>query len=187
MQRHVPSTPQGKTKKTKKIQKKKKRCSVQCSPRQKQKQKQKKKNGKNNNKKNEVSGCNIFLHLSPQLAISERERETMLSTEMRQRRPIPATEAGSSSDRYTDESRDRRRKDNVGEAEDKGLRWFLPLLVLGCLRHMSATSNIVHDCDEVFNYWEPLHYVLYKSGFQTWEYRFVPFFFFLFTAAPLLS
>lgn len=106
-----------------------------------------------------------------------RERETMLSAEMRQRRPKPATEAGSSSDRYTDESRDHRRRDNVGEAEDKGLRWFLPLLVLGCLRHMSATSNIIHDCDEVFNYWEPLHYVLYKSGFQTWEYRFVPFFF----------
>lgn len=38
------------------------------------------------------------------------------------------------------------------------------------LRYMSATSNIVHDCDEVFNYWEPLHYLLYKSGFQTWEY-----------------
>ncbi|KAF3326844.1 dol-P-Man:Man(6)GlcNAc(2)-PP-Dol alpha-1,2-mannosyltransferase isoform X1 [Carex littledalei] len=94
----------------------------------------------------------------------------MLSAEMRQRRPKPATEAGSSSDRYTDESRDRRRRDNGGEAEDKGLRWFLPLLVLGCLRYMSATSNIVHDCDEVFNYWEPLHYVLYKSGFQTWEY-----------------
>lgn len=35
---------------------------------------------------------------------------------------------------------------------------------------MSATSNIIHDCDEVFNYWEPLHYLLYNSGFQTWEY-----------------
>ncbi|XP_020244579.1 dol-P-Man:Man(6)GlcNAc(2)-PP-Dol alpha-1,2-mannosyltransferase [Asparagus officinalis] len=44
------------------------------------------------------------------------------------------------------------------------------MLALGLLRHMSASSNIVHDCDEVFNYWEPLHYVLYKSGFQTWEY-----------------
>ncbi|KAJ1687584.1 hypothetical protein LUZ63_018974 [Rhynchospora breviuscula] len=94
----------------------------------------------------------------------------MLSAEMRQRRPRPATEDKSSSDRNTDESRDRRRRNEVGEGEDKGLRWFLPLLVLGCLRHMSATSNIVHDCDEVFNYWEPLHYLLYKSGFQTWEY-----------------
>lgn len=55
--------------------------------------------------------------------------------------------------------------------EDKGLRWFLPVVALGMLRYMSATSNIIHDCDEVFNYWEPLHYLLYKSGFQTWEYR----------------
>ncbi|CAA6665615.1 unnamed protein product [Spirodela intermedia] len=43
-------------------------------------------------------------------------------------------------------------------------------MALGVLRYMSATSNIIHDCDEVFNYWEPLHYLLYKSGFQTWEY-----------------
>ena len=26
------------------------------------------------------------------------------------------------------------------------------------------------DCDEVYNYWEPLHFLLYSSGFQTWEY-----------------
>lgn len=46
----------------------------------------------------------------------------------------------------------------------------MPLFALGMLRYMSATTNIVHDCDEVFNYWEPLHFLLYKSGFQTWEY-----------------
>jgi len=33
----------------------------------------------------------------------------------------------------------------------------------------SFLSNI-SDCDEVFNYWEPTHYLLYNSGFQTWEY-----------------
>ncbi|EPS64624.1 hypothetical protein M569_10155, partial [Genlisea aurea] len=53
---------------------------------------------------------------------------------------------------------------------DRGLGWFLPLVSLGLLRYMSASSNIIHDCDEVFNYWEPLHFLLYKSGFQTWEY-----------------
>ena len=31
--------------------------------------------------------------------------------------------------------------------------------------------NIIHDCDEVYNYWEPLHYLLYGYGKQTWEYR----------------
>ncbi|KAI4388260.1 hypothetical protein MLD38_000603 [Melastoma candidum] len=46
----------------------------------------------------------------------------------------------------------------------------MPLLALGILRYISATSNIIHDCDEVFNYWEPVHFLLYKTGFQTWEY-----------------
>ena len=26
------------------------------------------------------------------------------------------------------------------------------------------------DCDETYNFWEPLHYVLFGSGMQTWEY-----------------
>jgi alpha-1,2-mannosyltransferase len=26
------------------------------------------------------------------------------------------------------------------------------------------------DCDEVYNYWEPLHFLLFGTGFQTWEY-----------------
>lgn len=39
------------------------------------------------------------------------------------------------------------------------------------VRGYSASRNLVHDCDEVFNYWEPLHYLLYGYGFQTWEYR----------------
>lgn len=38
-------------------------------------------------------------------------------------------------------------------------------------RLLSAWLNIIHDCDEVFNYWEPLHYLLYGYGLQTWEYR----------------
>ncbi|KMT13175.1 hypothetical protein BVRB_4g085810 [Beta vulgaris subsp. vulgaris] len=59
---------------------------------------------------------------------------------------------------------------SAGTGADGGLGWGLPLFALGMLRYMSATSNIIHDCDEVFNYWEPLHFLLYKSGFQTWEY-----------------
>ncbi|KAL3643765.1 hypothetical protein CASFOL_014580 [Castilleja foliolosa] len=43
-----------------------------------------------------------------------------------------------------------------------GFEWFLPLVSLGLLRYMSASSNIIHDCDEVFNYWEPLRFLLYK-------------------------
>uniref|UniRef100_A0A915E6S3 Mannosyltransferase n=1 Tax=Ditylenchus dipsaci TaxID=166011 RepID=A0A915E6S3_9BILA len=29
---------------------------------------------------------------------------------------------------------------------------------------------IITDCDEVYNYWEPLHLLLFGRGFQTWEY-----------------
>ncbi|EPS41638.1 hypothetical protein H072_4458 [Dactylellina haptotyla CBS 200.50] len=35
---------------------------------------------------------------------------------------------------------------------------------------VSATFAIIPDCDEVFNYWEPTHYISYGSGLQTWEY-----------------
>uniref|UniRef100_M4B6B5 Mannosyltransferase n=1 Tax=Hyaloperonospora arabidopsidis (strain Emoy2) TaxID=559515 RepID=M4B6B5_HYAAE len=37
-------------------------------------------------------------------------------------------------------------------------------------RAVSALVNPIADCDETFNYWEPLHYLLYRFGFQTWEY-----------------
>uniref|UniRef100_H2YLZ4 Mannosyltransferase n=1 Tax=Ciona savignyi TaxID=51511 RepID=H2YLZ4_CIOSA len=34
----------------------------------------------------------------------------------------------------------------------------------------SALMNNITDCDETYNYWEPLHHLLYGEGFQTWEY-----------------
>ncbi|KAL8129798.1 hypothetical protein V2J09_018953 [Rumex salicifolius] len=91
-----------------------------------------------------------------------------MSLAARQRRP-PLSDQGSSASSYSRLDKPAR-STNAGDESDKGLSWALPVLVLGLLRYMSATSNIIHDCDEVFNYWEPLHYLLYKSGFQTWEY-----------------
>eukprot|EP01119_Soliformovum_irregulare_P000869 TRINITY_DN10637_c0_g1_i1.p1 TRINITY_DN10637_c0_g1~~TRINITY_DN10637_c0_g1_i1.p1 ORF type:complete len:558 (+),score=122.15 TRINITY_DN10637_c0_g1_i1:196-1869(+) len=46
------------------------------------------------------------------------------------------------------------------------------LLTLLTVQILSASFNYntVSDCDEVFNYWEPTHYLTYKYGFQTWEY-----------------
>lgn len=93
-----------------------------------------------------------------------------MALEMRQRRPYtsdppPSTAASSSYSKS-----DKPGRSSTTEGEDKGLGWFFPLFALGLLRYMSSTSNIIHDCDEVFNYWEPLHFLLYKSGFQTWEY-----------------
>lgn len=48
---------------------------------------------------------------------------------------------------------------------------WTPFLVIVAVRALGAAVNIIYDCDEVYNYWEPLHYVLYNYGKQTWEYR----------------
>ncbi|KAL9088219.1 MAG: hypothetical protein Q9159_003202 [Coniocarpon cinnabarinum] len=34
---------------------------------------------------------------------------------------------------------------------------------------LSAFFAPIQDCDEVFNYWEPVHYLLHGYGLQTWE------------------
>ena len=35
---------------------------------------------------------------------------------------------------------------------------------------LAALYAPIQDCDEVFNYWEPTHYLNRKYGLQTWEY-----------------
>jgi alpha-1,2-mannosyltransferase len=35
---------------------------------------------------------------------------------------------------------------------------------------LAAYVAPIQDCDETFNYWEPLHYLNHKYGLQTWEY-----------------
>ncbi|XP_032777256.2 alpha-1,2-mannosyltransferase ALG9 isoform X1 [Daphnia magna] len=41
---------------------------------------------------------------------------------------------------------------------------------LASARLCAAVWNNITDCDETYNYWEPLHHLLFGSGFQTWEY-----------------
>ncbi|KAI5638567.1 alg9-like mannosyltransferase family domain-containing protein [Phthorimaea operculella] len=46
-------------------------------------------------------------------------------------------------------------------------------LALGLLlaaRLASAYWGHIADCDETYNYWEPLHFLVYGKGLQTWEY-----------------
>ncbi|KAG0272471.1 mannosyltransferase [Linnemannia exigua] len=38
------------------------------------------------------------------------------------------------------------------------------------VRTLAATYSNISDCDEVFNFWEPMHYLQYGSGLETWEY-----------------
>lgn len=42
--------------------------------------------------------------------------------------------------------------------------------VLLSARFCSAIWSYIADCDETFNYWEPMHYLVYDHGLQTWEY-----------------
>ncbi len=35
---------------------------------------------------------------------------------------------------------------------------------------LASTYSPIQDCDEVFNYWEPTHYIVHGFGLQTWEY-----------------
>ncbi|KAK5115724.1 hypothetical protein LTR62_000813 [Meristemomyces frigidus] len=48
-----------------------------------------------------------------------------------------------------------------------------PLYAFGVLfvsHSIAALYSPIQDCDEVFNYWEPTHYLTHGHGFQTWEY-----------------
>ncbi|KAK9449569.1 Alg9-like mannosyltransferase family-domain-containing protein [Limtongia smithiae] len=38
------------------------------------------------------------------------------------------------------------------------------------VRLICALYSIIPDCDEVFNYWEPTHYITHGFGLETWEY-----------------
>lgn len=43
-------------------------------------------------------------------------------------------------------------------------------MLLCIIRVAGALQSPIADCDETFNYWEPLHYMLHGWGLQTWEY-----------------
>jgi alpha-1,2-mannosyltransferase len=90
--------------------------------------------------------------------------------DLRQRRK-PATEEEAPV-RDSEEEEKTAEKVEGPEVKSKGLGWGGAFCFLMIARYYSAMYNNIHDCDEVFNYWEPLHYLLYKSGFQTWEYRY---------------
>ncbi|EPZ33863.1 hypothetical protein ROZALSC1DRAFT_29775 [Rozella allomycis CSF55] len=44
---------------------------------------------------------------------------------------------------------------------------FLFFTIVNIICAYFATMD---DCDEVYNYWEPLHFLLFGKGMQTWEY-----------------
>eukprot|EP00742_Colponemidia_sp_Colp-10_P010632 GILJ01011695.1.p1 GENE.GILJ01011695.1~~GILJ01011695.1.p1 ORF type:complete len:594 (-),score=54.56 GILJ01011695.1:88-1836(-) len=53
---------------------------------------------------------------------------------------------------------------------DKWSSIWLAFPLLALVRMTSAWLNIINDCDETYNYWEPTHYLTHGFGMQTWEY-----------------
>lgn len=43
-------------------------------------------------------------------------------------------------------------------------------LLFACLNTFGALFNHIDDTDEPYGYWEPLHFLLFGHGMQTWEY-----------------
>jgi alpha-1,2-mannosyltransferase len=62
-------------------------------------------------------------------------------------------------------------RDEEGHASGYTVLSLLAILILFLIaRGLAAWLNIINDCDESMNYWEPAHYLMYGYGLQTWEY-----------------
>jgi len=102
----------------------------------------------------------------------------MSRMEMSRRYQHSANEDGIKTDQNQDDSQNKTTKptNKTGKAHLTRTRSTLhnsskaALLALILARLMSARLNVISDCDEVYNYWEPLHFALYGTGMQTWEY-----------------
>lgn len=62
---------------------------------------------------------------------------------------------------------DRRRSGKTGPSTFEPIVAFY--ILLGA-RLLAAFYSPIQDCDEVFNYWEPSHYLNHGYGLETWEY-----------------
>ena len=47
---------------------------------------------------------------------------------------------------------------------------FTAWKALFIVRLTAAFWSVISDCDETYNYWEPMHFLIYQKGYQTWEY-----------------
>ncbi|KAI9272239.1 Alg9-like mannosyltransferase family-domain-containing protein [Helicostylum pulchrum] len=58
----------------------------------------------------------------------------------------------------------------LSESDTVTLSLVSAFRILFIMRCFSALYRIIDDCDEVYNYWEPTHYLLQGYGRETWEY-----------------
>lgn len=94
-----------------------------------------------------------------------------MSSEIRKRRRLEPEVEGFEPAKVESVAEAEAEAEELKPKRSQGVGWGGAFVFLMIARYYSASHNNIHDCDEVFNYWEPLHYLLYKSGFQTWEYR----------------
>lgn len=88
------------------------------------------------------------------------------------RRPIKSSPSTNSPNRVNEPRG--KSKEPHGRAPSASTRlqfnWYTMFGVLVVCRSVFALLNLVWDCDETYNYWEPMHMLAYQSGAQTWEY-----------------
>lgn len=54
--------------------------------------------------------------------------------------------------------------------EKRSVLYTMILPIYIGIRIVMVNRLMMADCDEVFNYWEVVHFLLYGNGLQTWEY-----------------
>ncbi len=79
------------------------------------------------------------------------------------KKPIGATREGKHSMRSSPSS-------NLGMSNPCDLSLVAAFCVFLSVNLLASTYAPIQDCDEVFNYWEPTHYIFHGFGLQTWEY-----------------
>ena len=67
-------------------------------------------------------------------------------------------------------------KQSIKAAEKKAEDSIVPYTewifsILTAARIYAALTSHITDCDETYNFWEPSHFLAFRSGFQTWEYN----------------
>ncbi|KAF9245824.1 glycosyltransferase family 22 protein [Melanogaster broomeanus] len=85
---------------------------------------------------------------------------------LRLRRPEPSKPTSSTPARHTGILQDQLRR-AARRPWNPDFSAAVRLLLL--VRVAGAMYSNIQDCDEVFNFWEPLHYLDHGHGFQTWE------------------
>ncbi|OAJ41239.1 hypothetical protein BDEG_24871 [Batrachochytrium dendrobatidis JEL423] len=108
-------------------------------------------------------------------AISRRRKAPHSRPSTKKHSPVPEHDLDSVDTR---QSKNRRPKTTLFTAGlstlDTTLVWTPSfsdaIKAIAFVRMLAGIYSNIQDCDEVFNYWEPTHYLQYGTALQTWEY-----------------